>query len=1603
MQNIYTISYRILLFVLLTGVGCKNVYSQLKADFSAQPREGCVPMIINFTDSSSGSPTSWKWDLGNGTISNLQNPGATYFNPGKYTIKLVISDGITSDSVVKTNYIIVHGAPAINFKASANTGCYPLSVQFTDLTSPSEDPIIKWEWFFGDGGYSTDRNPLHVYKTSGNFDVTLRITTAYNCENTFTRIGFISVPKGVLANFSFINPNDCKPPTSISFTNSSSGTGQISYLWRFGDGTTSQQAAPTHVYNNSGSYTVTLVASNSQGCTDSMVKANAISIGNIDAGFQAPDSVCTGQSFHLTNTSIPAPLSVQWDFGDGTKSTDLNPVKSYAAPGTYKIQLISNFGACNDNAEKSIAVLPKAKSDFTAIGNIGCSAPLSVSFTQTATNAASFKWLFGDGSQSAEASPTHVYTLINDTAFDVTLISYGTNGCPDTIVKPKFVKIFKPGISLNNNPVKGCAPLTYKPVLTITSLFPITSIKWDFGDGSTSDVLSPTHVYNDTGLYTVKIIYTAANCTDSMVFQNAVAVGMKPVADFSASPLKTCAFKGVSFKDLSTGVPVDEWLWSFGDNGTSTEQNPAHFYSNVGDFDITLIVKNHGCSDTLKRDKYIHIDPPISKFTVSLQCTFPYVRKFTDKSIGPKTWLWDFGDGQTSTEQNPEHTYTAPGTYTVALTVSNDTCKHTSQQTIKVVNEIANFIAQDSITCKKSQVKFSTVNVTEQNISRFAWTFGDGFTSSVASPVKAYAQAGSYTVQLTLTDILGCQSTLTKPMYIKVNGPTANFSVPVSGICNNNSIAFTDLSTSDGENNIVQWKWDFGDGTIQSFSGPPFSHLYTKAGTYNVTLITVDAKSCTDTFVKKNAILVSQPVANFIAKDSLLCSTTNAEFINRSTGPQLTYLWNFGDGTTATDAFPEHNYPNEGSYTVALKIIDVYGCKDSLTKINYINIKNPVAKFTVSSTLAECPPLVASFNNQSQNYSSVIWKFGTGDSSTVVNPVYIYSYPGKYNVTLTVKGYGTSCYADTSALITVLGPRGTFKYEPLKGCEPFNVTFTALPEQGFKVTYIWDFNDGTLIQKGDSLTSHTYTDPRNYIPKMILVDDRDCRVPITGKDTIVVYGVKAAFTKQPTTLCDSGMVTFTNNSVANDLITQYQWDFGDGSSSTENSPSHFYTSPGNYLVKLSATTQNGCSDDTTSVTPVIVNQGPQITIQSADSACVPATIQFKGISVFDTMQLNWQWNFGNGQTSTEQNPPAVNYTAANTYNVQLKAFNKAGCPDTALKNLPVYAVPNIDAGADDTVCLGNNIVLHVTGGYSYNWEPAQGLSCTDCSDPVANPQATTWYYVTGKSIHACVNKDSVKIEVKQPITLQVSPGDSLCQGASMQLNASGAEIYTWSPVDGLSNAQISNPVASPTKTTNYMVIGTDSKSCFADTGYALVNVFPVPIVNAGNDTTIAVGNSVTLHPEVSDDATTILWQPSTGLSCANCKNPVAAPKQTTTYTITATNNGGCYSIDQVTVLVICKEGNVFLPNTFSPNNDGVNDIFYPRGKGLNSIRSMKIYNRWGQIVFSRENFTANDAGMGWDGKFLGKTADEGVYIFTIEIICENSQIILQKGNVALIR
>ncbi len=1581
--------------------------AQIAADFIANPVSGCSPLVVRFADQSTGNPTQWRWDLGNGTISFLQNPAATYFSPGKYTIKLLVRNAAGEDSVAKVDYIEVFGKATIDFSASSTTGCYPLEVNFRDMTSTANGAITSWLWDFGDGATSTDENPSHVYTSARSFSVTLQVRNENGCVSTLTKTSMIQINTGVLAQFTNESPQTCKPPVTINFQNQSTGTGTVNYHWDFGDGNTSNLLNPSHSYTTNGSYDIKLIVTNSNGCADTMTKQNAVAIGTVDGAFTAPSIICQGSAATFTNTSAPSPGSVMWYYGDGSTGNDLTGSHSYANAGSYTVKMVANFGACTDSASRSITVLAKPAAAFSTADTASCKAPFTVTFNNQSSNAVSYAWNFGDDSTSTLQNPSHIYNKPG--TYTVTLVVTNANGCRDSFIKTNYINVIRPVASIENIPDSGCVPFTKTFSVSANVADPVASYAWNFGDGNTSNSASPSNIYTTEGAYNVSvIIVTAGGCTDTARATRAIVASNKPTANFSANPTNTCAKNPITFTNLSTGGGT-RWIWEFGDSTRSSLQNPTHQYQDTGYFDVKLKVWKGGCMDSLLMNDYMRINPPIAKFRINSNCNSPFNRIFADQSIGADEWHWDFGDGNTSTVRNPTHTYAATGSYTVTLRVVNNTfgCDFTTTHQVQIINSRAQFTASDTAVCKGANVIFST-GLSLTNIASLNWNFGDG-TPSINSSFQqtgvehTFDRAGQFNVRLTITDKNGCTDILTKPRYISVNGPTAKFAPSASGICLNSAIVFNDSSTTDGTHPIQQWQWQYGDNVTEILTAAPFQHLYSTPGSYTVKLKVTDSKGCSDSATLNTPLTISSPKANISSVDTFNCPGRPVRFVNQSTGPGLAYTWSFGDGGSSTILNPSHVYNTDGLYTVKLVIRDQYGCADSMTKTNYIHINSPVALFSMSDSASNCPPLVINFINQSTGVQSFRWDFGDSTYSTSASPAHFYNYPGVYYASLTVTGIG-GCTSVYQRRVTIKGPEGEFTYNPLGGCNPVSVNFSA--STNGRISFVWDFNDGTTIPTNDSVISHTYTHPGRYVPKMILIDGTGCQVPIRGRDTITVSAITNHFSFNNKLLCDSGVVSFTDASVitSGDAITSYQWAFGDGNVSADKNPVHQYNNTGIFYPQLITVSQRGCTDTLVSATPLRIVASPSVSILSSGSGCSPLSATFSSqLAVPDTSIITWQWNFGNGNISASATPAVQQYATPAIYNITLIGANSSGCRDTATTTVESYAIPVVSAGSDFTLCSGSTQVIQGTGAASYSWSPSTGLNCTDCDAVITSTTDNIMYVVTGTSAQGCAASDSINVAVKNRFTMLNSSSDSVCRGSSKKMSASGAHAYSWTPATSLDNPNSNEPTATPDATTMYSVVGTDDIGCFKDTGYITIKVNPLPTVEAGIDKTINVGQTVDLVPVISSDVSNVIWQPTTGLFRNFYPGITVKPNENTEYTVEARNSGGCMARDRVTVFVICNGSNVFMPNTFSPNADGNNDIFYPRGTGVFKVKMLRIFTRWGEVVFERTNFDANNTAYGWDGTSKGKKLNPDVFVYTMDLICDNGSVLTYHGNISLIK
>jgi gliding motility-associated-like protein len=426
---------------------------------------------------------------------------------------------------------------------------------------------------------------------------------------------------------------------------------------------------------------------------------------------------------------------------------------------------------------------------------------------------------------------------------------------------------------------------------------------------------------------------------------------------------------------------------------------------------------------------------------------------------------------------------------------------------------------------------------------------------------------------------------------------------------------------------------------------------------------------------------------------------------------------------------------------------------------------------------------------------------------------------------------------------------------------------------------------------------------------------------------------------------------------------------------------------------------NGCIDqDTVTVT---VNPKPTALFDPDPDQCLTDnSFTFTNNSVLGATN---DWRFGDGDSSTQADP-VHSYTSAQMFPVKLIVTASNGCQDSISHNVVVHPNPVVKTIADTSICRGKSVRLITNGAQLYEWTPVQDLNCSDCPSPVADPLTSATYIVKGITNFGCPGYDTVAINVFQPIQINVSPDAVICAKESVNLLAGGAYSYLWSPPQSLNSAVIADPVATPAVTTQYRVIGFDGHNCFTDTAYVSITVNPIPTLQLGPDLTLPTG---TIHPftPATTKGPIVSWQwtPPTNLSCANCPDPSATIKTDITYHALIENIYGCTATDSVNIKTFCEGSQVFIPNAFTPDGDGVNDMLMVRAKGIDVVRSIRIFTRWGELVFEKTNFPPNSPAYGWDGKIRGVTAPAEVYVYTAEVTCDNLQTYTYKGNISILK
>lgn len=1347
---------------------------------SASTTQGCVPLEVQFTPPA-GAPGHF-WVFGDGATSQLSNPSNTFITPGTYTVQYSHSQGGPVQGTITIN---VYSKPVPTFTAEPESGCAPLTVQFTNTTQLNPGiTITGFSWVFGGGGIASGANPTHTFTQAGSHFVSMGITTnLVTCNITEVYPDHITVSQSPVASFT-TTPSPataCTAPLTVSFNNMSASGAGITYAWDFGNGATSTAQVPgPQTYNADGDYTVVLTVTNAEGCSSQFQRM--VSIGQPSTAFSVPSDVCIGSTLQMVNESSAG--NYLWTLGpgvifaSGSSPNHANPTVVFTAGGQQTITLTTTSanGQCSSQQSHQVNV-QEPTAEFTSGPTFSCELPMTVNFTPDDQTYASYEWTFGDDSTSTLTSPTHtyvngdtnVYTWNQQIILETTLTVVTDIGCMasftgnDTVWLPNAV--FFPDVA------NGCIPLTVTFHDSSTAHEGIVEWKWHLGDGTVviaTDSLPQSVTYTQPGHYaSYLVVTTASGCTDTS-YMVITEVGTPLSPAFTVDKTEICPGETVQFSN-QTALADSVDAWHFYGEGYHQfhcwdEPEPSWTFNNVtGPLDVTLMAEFNGCYSSTTLNSLITVNGPIADIFYTYDCENPYTVTFENRSQDFTDIVWDFGDGNTSTEQDPVHTFPDRGDYTVTLTVSNNgnICPTDIDTVVIRIREIKAQFTSDSLLCNNVPNVFNAAlsqDVHAHCHSGYTWQFNDPSMRPITTDSPDFPlnlnQTGEFEVTLIVKDMHGCRDTARST--VQLFGIDADFTSSLTQVCPGQQVTMTNASTSD--TTITSYLWFLGSPfTTSTQENPTHTFPTMTGGSVPIILIVTNAIGCVD--ADTLTLSMYQPTSNITTVPGIpnVCAGSEIEF--NATNQSLDYVWSFQDGTgTQTGQSVTHEFQNGGQYIVTATFTEQgTGCSGTATRV--VNVQNyPEAGFTHDADPSGivCRPQNVVFTNASTTSVpvNVQWNLGNGTTGSS-NPIgTVYSESGEFTATITVTtSYG--CQDTYSETMQVVGPQGSFFTDIDVLCRGEEVTFT-IQDTSEVYSYVWDFGDGNTVSN-ESPVSHAYmfVPPGGQTIAKLIVSSVNGACPVQSEQPIFIHEVVADYIRNngiDTAICFQPY-SFTNQSLNSD---SFFWQFGDGTTFTgENPPVHEYPAPGTYTVSLGvANAQLGCND--TLITEVVLHPLPEVTAQG-DTVCEGQMASLQVLDVISGADYLWTGT----ETIIGPNQPNATTQPLFTALFNVDVTDSNGCTGTDEATVVVINPPVI-ADFDTAIVIGDSINLPFDADpsvYIINWSPSDGLTCDNCPLPGLQPMVDVEYLLEVTDILGCFTSSatfSVKIHpetfIKLPTT-----------------------------------------------------------------------------------------------------------------------------------------------------------------------------------------------------------------------------------------------------------
>lgn len=798
----------------------------------------------------------------------------------------------------------------------------------------------------------------------------------------------------------------------------------------------------------------------------------------VEAG---PDvAVCAGET--VLNLQGASPTGGYWS-GPGIEASSPNTFNTNNLPPdtytiTYTVEDPNN--GCLNSAEKSVVVHPLPLAAFSLSPTVCTNQPLSVN--NQSENAAVFDWEFGNGQQSAVATP--VFSFADTGTYTITLTATNSFGCEDMLSQEVQV-LGPPTAFFTPNITESCGDASI--TLDNQSSSDIHTYEWDFGNGTQHNgAMPPSSIeYSaNTADQTFIISLNVASACGYDQWQDSILVRAFPEANFGFTVDTGCAPLQIQFTNISFGGSNNYW-WDFGNGETATTPIPGPRTYTAPDstltYPVTLIVANSCGADTLTQEIVVEPQQVEAFFNTSntLGCA-PFTFDLENFATPGANISWNFGDGNVSNNLQPSHTFSEPGTYLITQYAWNSCDEDSTNITIEVLPAPELDFEVSTNQCTDQSIQFTMEG---DGIASTLWYFGNGDSTSTTNPIYTYDEPGTYFIRLIGAGLgTGCSAEVEHPLTI-VPAPEADLSFDDNQGCPPLDVQFSSTANATG----LYFLWDLGDGGMTVESEP--QHRYTEPGNYTPTLTVTDERGCKTLVSNGDIFVYPVPIAAFeTLKDKDCGLPMGLQFTDNSSGADA-LTWNNSGGWTSNQRNPMVSIQQAGNWTTTQIAENTYGCRD--TAITTLTVYDkPIADFEIDS-YEGCQPLRVTFNNFSQG-NRFFWTFGDGNTSEFDEPSHIYVNHGSYNVRL-VAAFDNLCY-DTLFLpgqVDVFPqPVAAFEWEgeQLNGQPTGLIQFNNLSERATR--YFWDFGDNATSE--EESPSHRYLENGEWKVQLTAWSDGGC-------------------------------------------------------------------------------------------------------------------------------------------------------------------------------------------------------------------------------------------------------------------------------------------------------------------------------------------------------------------------------------------------------------------------------------------------------------------------------------------------------------------------------